>query len=184
MYGLVNKAIEKMVCSQFDEETWLEIKKKAEFNESFVSMESYPDDITHRLVKAASEVLNLSAAEIMKAFGEYWVLFTADEGYGDLMDMHGDTFPEFLSNLDELHGRVGVIFPKLRPPSFECDEDESDENSLELHYYSEREGLAPMVLGLVEGLGKRFDTEVQICPHLKREEGDDHDSFTVKYKEN
>jgi hypothetical protein len=48
---------------------------------------------------------------------------TDQEGYGDLMDMSGETLPEFLQNLDELHARVGVIFPKLQPPSFDCEQD-------------------------------------------------------------
>jgi hypothetical protein len=29
MYGMVNKAVEEMVISQFDEETWEKIKVKA-----------------------------------------------------------------------------------------------------------------------------------------------------------
>ncbi|MEO1186428.1 MAG: heme NO-binding domain-containing protein, partial [Cyanobacteria bacterium J06636_27] len=64
--------------------------------------------------------------------------------------------------LDSLHSRVGVSFPKLQPPSFEAEELEDD--TLNLQYHSTREGLAPMVVGLVKGLGKRFDTEVDITP--------------------
>lgn len=181
MYGLVNKAIQDMVCSHFGEDTWNKIKQKAELDlEAFISMEGYPDDITHRLVKAASEVLGLSSKEVMAAFGEYWVQYTATEGYGEMMDMAGDNLPEFLENLDELHARVGVLFPKLQPPSFECSEMEED--SLSLHYYSHREGLAPMIVGLVQGLGKRFDTEVEIAQTQNREEGDDHDEFSIQYK--
>ena len=187
MYGLVNKAIEDMVRSQFSDETWEAIKQKASVkSEVFVSMEGYPDDVTHRLVKAASEVLDLSAAEIMKAFGQYWVQYTANEGYGDLMEMNGEDLPEFLENLDDLHARVGIMFPKLQPPSFDCsDEAEATDEfdaSLTLHYHSNREGLAPMVLGLVEGLGKRFDTDVDISQTENRNEGADHDEFLVKYK--
>lgn len=181
MYGLVNKAIQDMVCSHFGEDTWDKIKEKAELDvEAFISMEGYPDDVTHRLVKAASEVLGLSPRAIMEAFGAFWVQYTATEGYGEMMDMAGDNLPEFLENLDELHARVGVLFPKLQPPSFECSE--MEEESLNLHYYSEREGLAPMVVGLVQGLGKRFDTEVEVTQTQSREEGDDHDEFSVKYK--
>ncbi|HAZ48340.1 MAG TPA: hypothetical protein DCZ55_28765 [Cyanobacteria bacterium UBA11371] len=56
MYGLVNKAIRGMVCDRFDEETWHKIKQKAECHvDTFVTMESYPDDLTHRLVKASKE---------------------------------------------------------------------------------------------------------------------------------
>ena len=106
MYGLVNKAIADMVRSQFGEETWQEIRQKAAVEDNtFLSMEGYPDDVTHRLVKAGSQVLGLSSAQIMQAFGEFWVQFTADEGYGELMDMCGDDLPEFLQNLDNpMHG--------------------------------------------------------------------------------
>ncbi|MBW4441091.1 MAG: heme NO-binding domain-containing protein [Plectolyngbya sp. WJT66-NPBG17] len=182
MYGLVNKAIEDMVCSQFGEAIWKQIKTRAEIHEeAFVSMEAYPDDLTHRLVRAASQVLGLSSAEIMQAFGEYWVKYTAEEGYGELLDMSGDRLPEFLENLDNLHARVGVSFPKLQPPSFECTEVE--DHSLELHYRSDREGLAPMIVGLVRGLGERFDTEIDITQMESREAGSDHDVFVIKYKE-
>jgi len=183
MYGLVNKAIQDMVCSRFSEETWKVIKHKAEVDvDVFISMEGYPDDITHRLVKAASDVLGLSPTEIMQAFGEFWVQYTAEEGYGEMMDMSGDTLPEFLENLDNLHARVGVSFPKLQPPSFECTD--MEENSLNLHYRSDREGLTPMILGLVKGLGNRFDTQVHISQTQSRDEGGEHDEFLVIYKPN
>ncbi|MBD1921774.1 heme NO-binding domain-containing protein [Microcoleus sp. FACHB-831] len=181
MYGLVNKAIHDMVCSRFGEETWKEILHKSEVEvDAFISMESYPDDVTHRLVKAASLVLGLSASEIMQAFGEFWVQYTAEEGYGELMEMSGDTLPEFLENLDDLHTRIGVSFPKLQPPSFTCEEVE--EQTLHLHYYSHREGLAPMVLGLVQGLGTRLDTDVVVTQIQTKSEGADHDEFSIQYK--
>jgi hypothetical protein len=182
MYGLVNKAIQDMVCSRFGEQKWNEIKQKAEIDvDMFVSMEGYPDDVTHRLVKAASQVLELPAPAIMQAFGEFWVEYTSTEGYGEMMDMFGDTLPEFLDNLDNLHTRLGVSFPKLQPPSFETVELEDD--TLNLQYYSHREGLAPMVVGLVKGLGKRFDTEVDITQTQSRDTGADCDEFLVKYRQ-
>ena len=59
MYGLVNKAVEGMVCTAHGEATWLRIKAAAGVNvEGFVSNQPYPDDMTYRLVAAASEVLD------------------------------------------------------------------------------------------------------------------------------
>ncbi len=101
---------------------------------------------------------------------------------GEMMDMSGDALPEFLENLDNLHARVGVSFPKLQPPSFECTD--MEENSLSLHYRSDREGLTPMILGLVKGLGTRFDTEVHITQTQNRDDGAEHDEFLVIYKPN
>lgn len=181
MYGLVNQAIKDMICDRYGEQTWQIVQQKAEVKiDFFSSMESYPDDMTHRLVKAVGEVLNLSSAEVMQAFGKYWVCYTAREGYGEILDLAGDTLPEFLENLDELHARVGVIFPHLRPPSFDCQD--RTENSLTLYYSSHRQGLAPMVIGLLNGLGDRFETEVKVEQTQSREEGCDRDVFSVHYR--
>ncbi|QSJ15362.1 heme NO-binding domain-containing protein [Nostoc sp. UHCC 0702] len=181
MYGLINKAIQDMVCDRFGEETWQMIKKKAELElETFLRMETYPDDLTHKLVKATSEVVDLTPTEVMQAFGEYWIQYTGKAGYGAMMDMSGDNLPEFLENLDDLHTRLSVHFPQYNPPSFECTE--AQENALQLNYHSGRKGLAPMVVGLLRGLGARFNTKVNITQIQNREEGADHDAFLIEYK--
>jgi hypothetical protein len=109
------------------------------------------------------------------------VKYTAEEGYGELMDMSGDNLPEFLQNLDALHARLGITFPKLQPPSFECIE--TNEDSLTLEYHTHREGLAPMVVGLVKGLGSRFDTEVEVTQTQSKDDGAAHDEFLIHYKQ-
>ena len=92
MYGLVNKAVVDLVCSKFGQDTWNKIKAKAEVDiDVFVSMDAYPDDVTYRLVGAASEVLKIPPEQVLEAFGEWWVLYTASEGYGPLLDASGTT---------------------------------------------------------------------------------------------
>ena len=180
MYGLVNKAIEELVCARFGEESWEAIRRKADIDvEAFLSMDAYPDDVTYKLVGAASEVLGLSVEALLEAFGEYWVLYTGREGYGEMLKMAGDSLPSFLQNLDNLHAHVGLIFPDLKPPSFRCTD--IREGSLLLHYYSDRSGLAPMVVGLVKGLGKMFETETNVRQVVSRDNGHDHDVFLVKF---
>lgn len=183
MYGLVNKAVEDLVKGNFGEEAWLKIKEKAQVNEgAFVSMKSYHDDVTYSLVGAATEVLGLSAEQVLEAFGEYWVLYTAKEGYGDMLNAAGNTLVEFLQNLDALHVRVGNIMPDLRPPSFECTDITA--NSLQLHYFSDRAGLSSMVVGLVRGLGKKFNTPCEVVLVSDRNKGEDHDIFEVSWQSN
>src|SRR5438445_7060172 len=112
MYGLVNAAVQELVVSKFGKEKWEEIKKKAGVElDSFNRMEPYPDDMTYKMVGAASEVLGISPDDVMKAFGEFWVLYTGKEGYGKLLDIGGDSLKEFLFNLDNMHARVGQSFP-------------------------------------------------------------------------
>lgn len=181
MYGFVNKAIEEMVLNNYDQKTWDKILQKANISlTSFVCMEAYPDEVTYKIVNAASEILEMPTSTILQAFGEYWVSFAKDSGYSEMMDLSGDNLPEFLDNLDELHSRVGVIFPKLQPPSFDCEEKSDDE--LNLHYFSERKGLGQMIFGLIRGLANRFNTIVEITQVKSREDGYDHDEFNVKYK--
>jgi Haem-NO-binding len=181
MFGLVNKGLEDMVCGQYGEEIWEEIKSKAEVEiEAFISMDAYPDDITYRLINAASVVMKIPATDILEAFGRYWILFTATEGYGSLMEMAGDNLPEFLQNLDNLHARVGLSFPNLQPPSFLCSNLEAE--SLKLHYYSERPGLTPMVVGMLKGLGEKFNTDVDIQLTHSKAQGNDHEEVSIAHK--
>ena len=124
--------------TQFGQDKWEAIKEKAGISvDAFLSMKSYPGDITYSLVGAASEILDLTPAQVLEAFGEYWTPYTAKEGYGELLSMSGSSFVEFLQNPDGLHARVGLSFPELKPPSFRCSD--LTENSVRLHYESDRE---------------------------------------------
>lgn len=183
MYGLVNRAIQQMVTTQHGEEVWKRIKEKADLEDLdfFSTFQAYPDDVTHRLVAAASEELDLSGEQIMHAFGEYWITYTASEGYEQLLESTGETLPEFLNNLDNLHARAGLSFPKLQPPSFRCEHE--GEQTMGLEYRSKRQGFAPMVIGLLHGLGKRFGTSVTVEQTASRDRGDSQDLFHVCYSE-
>jgi hypothetical protein len=175
MYGLVNKAVVDLVVTKFGQETWDTIKKKADVDiDVFVSMDGYPDDITYRLVGAASEVLKIPPEAVLEAFGEYWVLYTAKEGYGAMLDASGKSLREFLENLDALHARVALTMPELRPPRFRLVP--VDDATMLLEYHSLRQGLAPMVVGLLRGLAIRFNTPIDVS-HASR---GGHEEFTIR----
>ena len=183
MYGLVNKAIQELICQNHGQDTWERIRKAAGVSlESFVSMQAYPDELTYELVGAASRELSLPVPALLEAFGQHWVHYTGKAGYGELMGIAGTSFVEFLQELDNMHARVAMTFPKLRPPSFECTD--IGPRSVRLHYHSEREGLAPMVLGLVRGLGEIFAVEGLVVEHdVRRDSGADHDEFAIRWGE-
>jgi len=181
MYGLVNQAIQGLVTSRFGADVWDRIKSDAGVEvDTFLSMEPYDDSITYDLVGSASAALEMPAADVLRAFGEYWVLETAAKGYGDLMKAAGRTLPEFITNLDQLHSRVLMTFPNLRPPSFQCTPVGPGE--LHLQYLSEREGLEPFVEGLIAGLGKHFGTEVDVTMIQPGSETAGPAEFLVRYE--
>ncbi len=180
MYGLVNKAIKDLIVNNHGENIWKQICNMSNFqDEEFIGMNSYPDRLTFDLVKNASIVLKEDSSNILEAFGEYWILYTADEGYGELMDLTGSNFVEFLSNLDMLHYRISNIMPHLAPPQFTTKNEM--ENSVELEYRSTRDGLVPMLFGLIKGLGKRFQLQLSIEQIQEKNENSDCYVFLIKW---
>lgn len=177
MYGLVNSAVEDLVSSLVGPDGWQRVKAAAEVtDEAFVSMEPYDDDVTYRLVAAASAELGLSQEQVLEAFGRHWVLYTGRVGYGPLFAAMGSTMPQFLRNLDAMHARIATSMPALQPPSFGCEE--LPDGRLLVRYWSERPGLAPMVVGLLGGLGTVFGLDVAVVT-TPRGAGADHDTFLV-----
>lgn len=180
MYGMINGAIEEMVRMRHGDEAWARVRARAGVDvEVFMSTEAYPDDVTYRLVGAVSEELAAPMDDVLVAFGEHWITYTASEGYGGLLSATGSTLPEFLLDLPNFHARVAMIFPALQPPRFACSDVADD--SLRLHYWTKRRGLAPFVVGLVRGLGRRFGTEVEVRLVESRDAGADHDVFEVRW---
>lgn len=180
MYGMVNRALESMVCKHYGEATWEAIKQAAGVDiEIFVNNQSYNDDITYQLVEAASKVMNLPPATILESFGVHWVLHTAAEGYGELLRAAGRTLPEFMENLPNFHNRVAMIYPDIRPPHFRCTD--MTPTSLRLHYISHRSGLESFVVGLMDGLGQMFDTPVTVELVESRANGAAHEVFLITY---
>lgn len=161
MYGLVNKAIEDLAILVGGYEAWERIQDVAGLSiVEFISSDVYDDDVTYRLVDAASEVLGMPAHEVLRAFGRHWVLYTGRHGWGPIMSSFGDTLEEFVGNLDSLHARVSLTLPSLRPPRFA--HRIGSDGALELTYSSVRAGLTPMAVGLIEGLGEMFGEPVDV----------------------
>jgi hypothetical protein len=186
VHGLVNKAIERLAHRLGGSGAWDAIRLRAGIDTPvFVGIEPYADELTSRLFDAASEVLDIPVDELLDVFGEYWIEYAGESAYGPLLALAGRDFRECVEHLDELHARARLIMPQLRPPSFRCTDvaiaDADGSGSLRLHYYSERERLAPMVVGLLRGLGRRFQTDVEVTHVAARAGGADHDVFDVRF---
>jgi hypothetical protein len=180
MYGMVNLAIEGLLTERYGHSVWQTVKDRAAPGiDRFLTMEQYPEEVTQGLVAAAAEITGWPIDELLNELGEYFTGYAKRSGHGELLDIIGSNLPEALDNLDNMHTRVALAFPDLRPPSFWCTD--VDEHSLILHYLSERQGLAAMIPGTVRGLGRLFDTEATVRQVASREDGADHDQFLVTF---
>lgn len=178
---MVNQAVKDLVVTRFGTEAWGKICSHAKLPESdFEFLQYYPDNITYELVGAASLHLKLPAEVVLKEFGKHWVLYTAKEGYGPIMDLFGVDFKSCLKNLNNLHARMGMTMPNLNPPSFSFLQE--DDNTYIVSYFSKREGLSPMVTGLLEGLAEKYSIKVTI-EYSDTRNGKPEHNFTIKILE-
>ncbi len=181
MYGLINRAMQEFVVTSHGAPKWDAIRTMASVEvTNFDGMQHYPDWMTYALIEAATKELDEPAEQILGAFGEYWVLYTAKEGWEDLLKVSGSDFVSLLQNLDLLHARISRSYPELKPPAFQCTDRQP--GSLLLHYRSDRAGLTPFVVGLVKGVGKMFQTDVRVKVVSEKSQGADHDVFHVEYE--
>lgn len=72
------------------------------------------------------------------------------------------TLSPSLQNLDALHDHLATIYPGMRAPSFRCTDAEKGKGLI-LHYYSEREGLQDIVIGIIKTVAQQIhDTEIDM----------------------
>ncbi len=187
MYGMVNRAIKDYLIRHHGESVWEDVLSASQANEgSFLSMSQYPDELTVSLLVAAAERTNQSLQELLQDVGTFWIEFALNSDYGALLRAAGDSLRDVLDNLDNLHSRLVNAFPELTPPSFWCSDTEGTDpnfsDALELHYFSQREGLSDFVIGLVKGIANMCNVQCQVKLVRPRNNATEHDTFLVEYR--
>ena len=181
MYGIVNKSIEELVIYNFGINKWEIIKQKSGIDvDFFISNDPYDDAITYKLAAAIAEEINIPLSKVLEDFGEWWIIKTGKEKYGSLLEAGGKNLKEFLINLPNFHNRIMLMYPKLAPPEFSVSD--IKENSLNLHYFSKRQGLQDFVKGLLIGLGKLYQTPVNLHLLQSRDDEESHEIFNVNWQ--
>ncbi|KAF5923440.1 hypothetical protein HPG69_006611, partial [Diceros bicornis minor] len=93
------------------------------------------------------------------------------------------TVSSLLQNLDALHDHLATIYPGMRAPSFRCTDAEKGKGLI-LHYYSEREGLQDIVIGIIKTVAQQIHgTEIDMKVIQQRNEECDHTQFLIEEKE-
>lgn len=122
----------------------------------------------------------IEANKILELFGEWFLDFCQEYGYGRILQVLGGTLRDFISNLDALHDHLSVVYPGMRAPSFRVSDREED-GALILHYYSTREGLEYIVIGLVRAIARKLlNTEISIEILKQKERPGDDVQFVIK----
>ncbi|RXM96115.1 Guanylate cyclase soluble subunit beta-2 [Acipenser ruthenus] len=144
-----------------------------------MTFEVYKDDITMRLVEEACKILEVSPDVVLKQFGEYFFEFCKRSGYDHMLRTLGGNLFEFIENLDALHSYLSLSyqastvnpFKEMNAPSFRVEK--NDDDTMHLHYYSDRRGLCHIVPGIIGAVAKDFfnsEITMEIVSQMEEEE--------------
>ena len=179
MYGMVNIALQEMVQQKLGEDAWQGLCRRAGHEDGlFLSLESYPDDVTYGLVGGAAEAFKLTVPEFLEQFGRYWINYALKSAYAPLLRA-STSLDQALTSLDGMHRTIARTLANLRAPSFSF---EQTPEGGTLRYRSVRAGLAPFVVGLVRGMAEMHRVELQITQVAERSADRDHDEFKLVFQ--
>jgi len=179
MYGMVNNALQDLVTQRLGEEEWLRLSSAAGVEDGmFISLESYPDEVTFRLVGGAAAALDVPVEEFLVGFGRHWIVYALSSAYGPLLSA-ARNFTETLNGLDDMHKRIRRTLPKLNAPSFSF---HASQTGGTLRYVSSRAGLAAFVVGLLHGLAEMHSIKVTITHTIPRTPSTDFDEFLLEFQ--
>lgn len=163
MKGTITRCLVDFVESRFGAEKWAEIATHAGVTDTStlrMPVADVDDGEAARLLSSTATVLGLSDQEAADAFGEYWCCTYAPKMYGSLVRNFPDARSMILG-MDALHVKMTASIPNARPPRF--DFHEVNDREVEVTYRSHR-NLLHVYIGLARGVGKLFDTPLDVQP--------------------
>lgn len=182
MFGWINDCCESLVVTKFGLEKWHEIKEKAgcTVNDGgFIRHKYYTDESSVELVVAVSSVLGISVNDVLEVFGQYFMEFTRDAGYDNLLSCQGSNLRLWLSNLNALHDHLQDTLPRGRFPEFWSEDDVEVKGTIILYYFSERGSLfVPFVFGLVKEVA-RYHFDLEITMELLQTQGENDYKYSA-----
>ncbi len=162
MYGFVLEGVAEAVKRLHGQDIWDKVRQRAGVKQNtFLQKKTYSETIVPRLIKAGTDITGLSDEELLEECGKHFIQYVNQFGYDRVMRVLGRHLTDFLNGLDNLHDYLRFTYPKMRSPSFFC-EDES-ESGMTLHYRSKRKGYLYYVIGQVKTVAQNFyDTPITI----------------------
>ncbi|XP_034486759.1 soluble guanylate cyclase 88E isoform X2 [Drosophila innubila] len=155
MYGLLLENLSEYIKSVYGEEKWEDIRRQAGIDApSFSVHQVYPENLLQKLAKKAQTVLGVSEREFMDRLGVYFVGFVGQYGYDRVLSVLGRHMRDFLNGLDNLHEYLKFSYPRMRAPSFICENE--TKQGLTLHYRSKRRGFVYYTMGQIREVARYF----------------------------
>ncbi|XP_046748261.1 soluble guanylate cyclase 88E isoform X3 [Diprion similis] len=155
MYGLILENLSEYIKQVYGEDRWEEIRRQASVEQpSFSVHQVYPENLIPRLAKKAIQVLGITEKEFFDQMGVHFVGFVGQYGYDRVLSVLGRHVRDFLNGLDNLHEYLKFSYPRMRAPSFICENE--TRHGLTLHYRSKRRGFVYYTMGQIREVARHF----------------------------
>ncbi|XP_011500910.1 PREDICTED: soluble guanylate cyclase 88E-like [Ceratosolen solmsi marchali] len=155
MYGLILENMSEYIRQVYGEDRWEEIRRQAAVDQpSFSVHQVYPENLIPRLAKKAIQVLGITEREFFEQMGVHFVSFVGQYGYDRVLSVLGRHLRDFLNGLDNLHEYLKFSYPRMRAPSFICENE--TRQGLTLHYRSKRRGFVYYTMGQIREVARHF----------------------------
>ncbi|WKY06480.1 hypothetical protein Q1695_006573 [Nippostrongylus brasiliensis] len=163
--GWTHICLSHLITRRCGAEVWQQIMRKAGFSQDTeIDAQTYYDDTeTMRIFRAAASILGLSVDDMWEMYGEFLITYVCETGWERMLACMANNLQEFLDNLNSMHYFIDQIAFKseMKGPTFQCEA--TGEGALRLHYFSQRQGLFPIVKGLVRQVARlMFDMDVKV----------------------
>uniref|UniRef100_A0A7I5EBN4 guanylate cyclase n=1 Tax=Haemonchus contortus TaxID=6289 RepID=A0A7I5EBN4_HAECO len=165
MIGWTHLCLSTLITRRYGAEIWEQIMRKAGFaQKSEIDVQVYYDDTeTMRIFRTAAGILGLSVDDMWEMYGEFLITYACETGWDKMLNCMANNLQEFLDSLNSMHYFIDQIAFKseMRGPTFQCEA--IGDGLLRLHYFSHRQGLFPIVKGLVRQVSRLlFEMDVKL----------------------
>lgn len=175
MKGVIFNVVEEAVSADMSPDAWDAVLERAGLAGAYTSLGSYSDEDLERIVRAASELLGVDAADLLVSIGR-----RAFHGLAGRHPQFAQTHPglrSFLHSVNSvIHPEVLKLYPQATVPVFETSE--LPGGGICMVYRSPRRLCAlahGLMLGAADHYAERLGVEEVRCTHR----GDDRCEFIL-----
>ena len=155
MHGLINRSIQCFVTDSYGQEPWHEIARAAELGfDSFEALLTYDPAVTQRVLDATAAHLSSPQDMVLEDLGTYLVSHPRMAVVRRLLRLGGETFPEFLYSLDDLHDRVRLAVSDLQFPVLELKDHFASTFTLSVSH--EQAGFGHVLVGILRAMADDY----------------------------
>ncbi|OXA43799.1 Soluble guanylate cyclase 88E [Folsomia candida] len=155
MYGILLENLAEFIRDRWGSGKWESVRRHAGVDTvAFSTHHVYSETLLQRLSKSACLILAVNEQEFFEGLGVYFVQYVS-QWYDKVLSVLGRQLRDFLNGLDNLHEYLKFSYPKMRAPSFYCDQETA--TGLKLHYRTKRRGgLIFYVVGQIKQVALQY----------------------------